>query len=443
MMERCRLAFAAAGWVLLMLCAAAAHAHEFTLDAVMNAFVKVDQDEAHLVIRAPLYLFRSQRFPVKGAEIDVENARPAMARALAALQQDVVLREDGRALKARQATGRLSLPSDRSFQTYEAAAEHVASPVEPGTNIVIDQGYVDAHLIYPITNPTGVFSISTDVAREIGLKLTVRFIGPGGESRALLFRSGSGAVDLNPSALSAAGGFIGLGIKHILTGFDHLLFVLCLVIPLRGVRPLLTIVTGFTLAHSVTLLGSAFGLAPQGAWFGPFVEVLIAVSIIYTALENVLGVDLTRRALIATLFGLVHGFAFSQGLHQELQFAGSHLLVALFAFNIGIEIGQLIALAVMLPVLALVMRHALAGRAGSIVLAALIAHVAWHWMTERWEALVMVPWPTLDAANVAMFLFWAGALVLLATGVRAVVTRLRLEPVRTATEDHASAVPSH
>jgi len=89
------------------------------------------------------------------------------------------------------------------------------------------------------------------------------------------------------------------------------------------------------------------------------------------------------------------------------------------------------------------MRHALAGRAGSIVLAALIAHVAWHWMTERWEALVMVPWPTLDAANVAMFLFWAGALVLLATGVRAVVTRLRLEPVRTATEDHASAVPSH
>src|SRR5512145_2559070 len=109
-----------------MLCAsAAALAHEFTLDAVMNAFVKVEQNEAHLLLRVPLYVFKSVRFPVKGIEIDVDNSSEAVQRALAALQQDVVLLEDGRALQARRATGRLSLPSDRSFQSYEMAAQHV------------------------------------------------------------------------------------------------------------------------------------------------------------------------------------------------------------------------------------------------------------------------------------------------------------------------------
>ena len=74
------------------------------------------------------------------------------------------------------------------------------------------------------------------------------------------------------------------------------------------------------------------------------------------ALENIVGVDLERRMLITGLFGLVHGFGFSYGLSENFQFAGTHLLVSLFAFNIGIELGQLLALAVLLPVLALVRR---------------------------------------------------------------------------------------
>ena len=136
-----------------------------------------------------------------------------------------------------------------------------------------------------------------------------------------------------------------LGIEHILTGFDHLLFLLCLVIPLRGWRQMLAIVTVFTVAHSFTLIGSAFGLAPSGAWFPPFVETAVAASIVYMALENIMGVDLARRMLITGLFGLVHGFGFSYGLQENLQFAGTHLLVSLFAFNVGIELGQMLVLA--------------------------------------------------------------------------------------------------
>ena len=87
----------------LSLCASLARAHEFKLDAVVNGFVKIDPTEAHLVVRAPLYLFKAARFPVKDGKVDIEHSAAALERALAGLQQQVVLYEDGRPLKARTA----------------------------------------------------------------------------------------------------------------------------------------------------------------------------------------------------------------------------------------------------------------------------------------------------------------------------------------------------
>jgi hypothetical protein len=355
-------------------------AHEFKLDAVINAFVKIEPDEAQLVIRAPLYLFKSVKFPVNNIEIDVDKSAPAIERALAAIQQDIALFENERPLVASHATGRLSLPSDRSFESYEQAARHVAEPLERGTSIYIDQGYVDARITYPIGSPASEFSIRTTAGRELGdyLKLALRYMPPGQDGRAMVVTSGSGMVALNPTWVRAASGFVGIGIAHILTGYDHLLFLLCLVIPLRGWRQILSVITIFTVAHSFTLLGSAFNLAPSGTWFPPFVETAIAASIVYMALENILGVNLGRRVLITGLFGLVHGFGFSYGLQENFQFAGTHLLVSLFAFNVGIEIGQIMVLAVMLPALAVVQEHVLPGRVGMIILSAIIAHTGWH-----------------------------------------------------------------
>ncbi len=177
----------------------------------------------------------------------------------------------------------------------------------------------------------------------------MRYLPYEGDSRAMVITRRSGTVALNPTWLDAAGGFIVLGITHILTGLDHLLFLLCLVIPLRGWRQLLTVVTGFTLAHSFTLIGSAFGLTPTGEWFPPFVETVIAASIVYMALENIMGAKLQRRVMLTVLFGLVHGFGFSYGLQENSSSRARHLLVSLFAFNVGIEIGQVLVLIVMLP----------------------------------------------------------------------------------------------
>jgi hypothetical protein len=238
----------------------------------------------------------------------------------------------------------------------------------------------------------------------------------------MVITSHSGRVNLNPAWYQAAAGFVGLGITHILSGVDHLLFLLCLVIPLLGLRQILAVVTAFTVAHSFTLLGSAYGIGPGGSWFPPFVETAIAASIVYMALENIAGVDLRRRWMITALFGLVHGFGFSYGLQENLQFAGRHLAVSLLAFNVGIEIGQIGVLIVMVPALALVRRYVLVGRVGIIILSALVAHTGWHWMLERADVLWKVEWPSLDARGLMVLARWVAGL-LLAGGAATLIAR--------------------
>jgi hypothetical protein len=405
--------------------ARAATAHEFKLESVMTGLVKVEPREAHLVVRVPFHVLRSIKFPLNGAEIALDKAGPAIQQAVALIGTQIAISEEGRALIPASAKGRLSLPSDRSFEAYEAAVTHVATPPGPGTSIYADQGYLDAHFTYAIVSSRSRFSIRTSVSPDFKnyLKLAIRYLPHRGEERAMVITSQSGTVSLDPAWHEAAASFVQLGIGHILGGIDHLLFLLCLVIPLLRFRQVLGVVTAFTVAHSFTLIGSAYGLGPEGAWFPPFVETAIAASIVYMALENIVGVDLRRRWLITGLFGLVHGFGFSYGLRENLQFAGRHLVVALLSFNIGIELGQIAVLAAMLPALALVRRQVPSERVAVIILSAVVAHTGWHWMVERGEMLWKVEWPQLDAPGLMTLARWVAGVLLLAGAVRLVAKR--------------------
>jgi hypothetical protein len=307
----------------------------------------------------------------------------------------------------------LSPPTDRSFESYESAAALADRPPDPSTRISYDKGSFDVHFTYPISSPKSVFKIQSQVAADLGsgAMLTVRYLPVDGSSRALIINSGAEPAALNPAWYHAAGGFIVLGIDHILTGIDHLLFLFCLVIPFRRLRGLISVITAFTLAHSITLFASAFHLAPQGAWFPPFVEMAIAASIAYTAIENIAGANLRRRWLVAGMFGLVHGFGFSNALGQSLQFAGSHLLLSLLSFNIGIEIGQLAVLAIMLPGLVL-FRRLVPERTGIVILSAVVAVVGCYWIVERWQVLRQVQWPRLDADAVFGAVGWAAVVLI-------------------------------
>ena len=115
-----------------------------------------------------------------------------------------------------------------------------------------------------------------------------------------------------------------------------------------------------------------------------------------------------RRWLITFGFGLVHGFGFSFALRETLQFAGSHLLTSLLSFNVGVELGQMLVLALLVPLLHLLFRFIVAERMGTIILSALVAHTGWHWMLERGDRLRQfhLQWPTMNAAFLASATRW-------------------------------------
>jgi hypothetical protein len=305
----------------------------------------------------------------------------------------------------------VSLPSDTSFDSYEHAVVHIsgaslASEVELATN----QALVDVILDYPMVHADSPVSISTRF-ESAGLRsvTVLRFQMSGRDDRAFQFHGDSGFVRLDPRWFQAASRFVVEGFFHILGGVDHLLFLLCLVIPFRRLGALVVIVTSFTVAHSVTLIASAYEMAPSAVWFPPLVETLIAASIVYMALENIVSPALNRRWVITFAFGLVHGFGFSFALRDSLQLAGSHVLTSLLSFNVGVELGQLLVLALAVPALDALFRRGVPERVGTIVVSALVAHTVWHWMTERGSRLAQYPfaWPVFDLAFLDLLLRWA------------------------------------
>ena len=379
-------------------------AHEIPPSVALVAFVKPETGRLRLLVRVPLEAIRDVDFPQRGAGyLDIARTTPLLRDAANVWIADYVeiYENDRRLERGGIVATRVSLPSDRAFATYDGALATVTGPpLADSVALPWQQAMLDVLLEYPITAPTARFSIRPALA-HLGIRTTtvLRFVPPNGSERAFEYLGDPGLVRLDPSWHQAAWRFVQLGFGHILDGIDHLLFVLCLVIPFRRLRPLVAIITAFTIAHSITLIASASGLAPDALWFPPLIEVLIALSIVYMAFENIVGPKLERRWIIAFAFGLVHGFGFSFALRQSLQFAGSHLATSLVAFNVGVELGQLFVLAIAVPALVLLFRYVVAERVGTILMSALIAHTAWHWMLDRWSALRQYSFtvPAMDA----------------------------------------------
>lgn len=398
---------AAAAALLLAAVPAPAAGHEIPGRVAVLAFLKPEGNTLRILVRAPLGAMRDISFPLVGpGYLDLARADLLLGDAANLwIRGSLEIHENGRPLQdGRIVSVRVSLPSDRSFESYERALAHLTGPPLPaGTQLVWQQGTIDVLLEYAIESDRSNFEISPAFA-HLGLKTTtlLRFLPRAGGERAYQFAGDPGLVRLDPRWHHAFFQFVQLGFRHILDGIDHLLFIFCLVIPFRKLRPLVAIVTSFTVAHSITLIAATLGLAPTALWFAPLIETLIAISILYMAFENIIGARLERRWVLAFGFGLVHGFGFSFFLRDSLQFAGAHLATSLLAFNLGVELGQLLVVAVAIPVLVWLFRR-VPERIGIIFLSALVAHTAWHWMADRASTLrqYRFEWPALDTAFLA------------------------------------------
>lgn len=185
-----------------------------------------------------------------------------------------------------------------------------------------------------------------------------------------------------PPPSPSFGEFFKLGVKHILIGFDHLLFLAALLIGIRKPMRMLGVITCFTLAHSVTLALAAMNMVTISP---RFVEPLIAASIIVVCVANLVRQEAeTDRLWLAGVFGLIHGFGFAAALRETgLGHAGASIGLPLFSFNIGVETGQLAIAAVFLPLFLLARRRQGFLRYGMPGISAGVILVSGYWLWER------------------------------------------------------------
>jgi len=243
-------------------------AHDIPNDLTIRAFLKPEGQQLQLLIRVPLQAMRDIDYPRRAREyVDLGRADQSLRDAANTwILSDIELYEEEALLTSPTLVAvRASLPSDDSFRSYETALAHLTGPrLADETEFVWNQGLLDVWLTYPIQSDQSRLSINVRWGR-LGVRTVtaLQFVTPRGAIRAFELVGDPGLVRLDPRWHQAALRFVVLGFFHILDGTDHLLFLLCLVIPFRRLRPLIMIVTSFTVAHSITLLASAYDLAPS------------------------------------------------------------------------------------------------------------------------------------------------------------------------------------
>jgi hydrogenase/urease accessory protein HupE len=176
--------------------------------------------------------------------------------------------------------------------------------------------------------------------------------------------------------------FLSLGVKHILTGYDHLLFLFGLLIVARGFFSALTIITSFTIAHSITLAVATLHLVQIPS---RIVEPLIAASIVFVGVENLLRGDIPNaRRMVPFGFGLIHGFGFASALREAGIGSGAgSIVLPLVSFNLGVELGQIMVAAVALPIIWKLRENPMFVARWAPACSAAVALLGSFWLVER------------------------------------------------------------
>ena len=237
----------------------------------------------------------------------------------------------------------------------------------------------EATLAFPAAEPLRDFTIRCEPLTELGADhTTLARIDARGESRQVVFRPGV-TYRQAPGPLAIALEFLRLGIVHIFIGYDHIAFLVGLLLAGGSTLSIVKIVTAFTVAHSVTLSLAALDVVSLSP---AFVEAGIALSIVYVAAENLLHRRPPRgRWLVSFGFGLVHGFGFA-GVLKELALPSASLVWPLLTFNLGVEIAQVSIVAVVAPALYALTRtplHVPLTRLASVV----ILSLGLFWLYQR------------------------------------------------------------
>ncbi len=397
--------------LILLVIQGALGAHDVPDQIDMQAYVRPSGSQLQVILRVPLLAITDINLPKDSTGyLAMAYMDPALRDAANQIATGIVFMEnDERLSQFQMANARISIPSDKSFASYDEALAHVRGAKLPNdTQLYYNQGYVDLELSYPITSDQSAFAVQTIFGRGLAnhTVTVVTFIRPDGARRVFHLQDNTDVIHLDPSAGEAMRVFMSAGFFRFLDGLDHLIFIIVLALPYRRVRDLVIPIGAFAVAHTLTLVAAALGFTPAGAWFPAFIGVLIAFSIVYVAIEDAIGAGLRHRWIVAFSFGLVHGFGFAFAFRDALQLAGGHPLAALLSFNVGLELGQIIILSIAVPAFTLLFTLVVAERVGVMVAAVLAGHAAWHWMADRFAQLQLTSWPGFDLVGVLSVIRW-------------------------------------
>jgi len=275
----------------------------------------------------------------------------------------------------------------RDYARFSIAGE----ACQPGRTAVrgstADDDKVFLEMALSCPKSIGTLAIRDDWPEVLGahFQTVLSVHAPGRPSVELVFLEDRRTAALDLAAAPPTGwfAFVAMGVEHILGGIDHLLFLLALLALARGLWQTVTIVTGFTVAHSITLSLAVLGVINVPS---RVVEPLIAASVVWIAVENLLAPSgIGRRWLIAAGFGLIHGLGFASAL-TELDLSRDALVRALVGFNVGVELAQIAFVIVVMPPLAWASRSGRLPRLPQI-LSIIVAAAGAIWLVQRLLAL--------------------------------------------------------
>ncbi len=265
----------------------------------------------------------------------------------------------------------------------KACAAAAAELVADGDGVIYRNRFSCRNVGGDIVYRSTVLTDTDSTARQVVL------IGEGDNAPQALLDAANSSVTLSapaPTLLSTLQRYLLTGIEHIFLGYDHIAFLVAVVLWARRLVPVIKIVTAFTIAHSITLSLAALNIVVIPS---AFVEPAIAASIVFVAVENFFSRHVDGRWRVTFAFGLVHGFGFAGAL-REIGLPTNAVAPALAAFNIGVEIGQVAIVAIVIPALVVLDRlmtvdKAEPARAASLVyaLSALITVLGSYWFVTR------------------------------------------------------------
>lgn len=332
-------------------------------------------------------------YTAKGDSLVVKLAfaRGEVARLLPRLDDD----RDGHVTALEVDTAKKDLEAKLLSQIHVTSGGAACSPALLGAALTEEDGLtVDGR--FACRKGTTSFEVDVVLLASLarGHRHVARAVGASTHDEVLLEGHSSFSVAAAPAAAehergtaaagpaepsSRAWSFFEMGIEHILTGYDHLLFLFGLVLLRARLNELLVVVTAFTLAHSLTLAVAVLGhFTPSSR----LVEPAIALSIAYVGVENFFVKDASKRWRITFPFGLVHGFGFAGAL-REIDLPRAQIPTALVSFNLGVEAGQLFAMALVLPIVMVVRQKDWFEPHGVRVLSGAVALAGGAWFVMR------------------------------------------------------------